>query len=524
MAKKFFISTPIYYASGNPHIGHAYTTILADVINRYKKLIGYETFFITGMDEHGQKIETLAKNSNVSNQEFVDINAKKFQSLFNLLGIEYNCFIRTTNPNHIAMVQKIFSQMMKNDDIYLDQWKGYYCVSCEENYTIGQIHEKDGKLYCNVGHEIVEKNESSYFFRMSKYADWLQKFLKSHPNFVVPNHRINELQNNFLNNLTDLSISRTSITWGIPILENHQHVIYVWLDALFNYLSGLGYLSNDDSNYQKFWLDNETEKLHLMSKEITRFHCIYWPIFLKSLNLNLPTQILAHGWIITKEGKMSKSLGNVIDPIALVNTYSRDAFRYFLIKEIPIYRDGIFSYENFVETINSDLANNVGNLVNRTIGMLKKYTNGTIPEYKGCINSQDVIIEEKIHALIQNLPTFINNYQLDELIIQCIELIKIANKYIEDVKPWELYKDNKISELESLLTHLGLVIQTTILVLSPILIDGTKSMAEQMNIDFSTISLENCLDFSSLNGLIVNSASPIYTRYELPDDTKNLSK
>ncbi|MDE5651473.1 MAG: class I tRNA ligase family protein, partial [Ureaplasma sp.] len=250
MNKKAFISTPIYYASGNPHIGHAYTTLLADVLSRYKKMLGYDVFFVTGTDEFGQKIQTLAKANNLSEQEFVDNNCKKFIDLFNKLGIEYNGFSRTTNPNHIKTVQKVFSQMIKNDDIYLDNWNGYYCVSCEENYTKSQIVEKDGEMFCNVGHKIVKKNEESYFFKMSKYNKWISSFLDSNPNLIYPQHRVNELKNNFLKDLTDLSVSRTTTTWGIPIIENSNHKIYVWVDALFNYLTILGYLQSDDSNYK----------------------------------------------------------------------------------------------------------------------------------------------------------------------------------------------------------------------------------------------------------------------------------
>lgn len=514
MSKKFYITTPIYYASGNPHIGHAYTTLLADTINRYKKLIGYDTYFVTGMDEHGQKIENLAKEKNMSEQDFVDMNSQKFKDLFELLGIKYDYFIRTTDHKHVELVQKIFTQMFNNGDIYLDHWKGYYCVSCEENYNLNQIKNIDGKLYCNVGHPITEKNEESYFFKMTKYALWLQEFLEQNENFVTPRHRVTELQNNFLNNLTDLSISRTSINWGIPILENNKHVIYVWLDALFNYLSALNYLTDDDSKYQKFWNDPNSEILHLMSKEITRFHCIYWPIFLKSLNLNLPTRILAHGWIVTKEGKMSKSLGNVIDPIAIVNEFSRDALRYFLIKEIPTYRDGIFSYDNFIEIINSDLANNIGNLINRTIGMLNKYTDGIIPNYEGIVNTLDENIENGIKNIFNNLEPYISEYRLDEILELVITLVKDSNKYIEETKPWELNKNGQIKEIKSILTHLSLVIQAVLFVLSPVLIDGTNELAKQMNIDLNKLNIEKCLDFNSLNGTKVNIATPVYPRYE----------
>ena len=520
MNKKFFISTPIYYASGKPHIGHAYTTLVADVINRYKKMLGYDTFFVTGSDEHGQKIETLATANNMTPQEFVDMNSNGFKNLFELMGIQYDKFIRTTDKNHVELVQKVFRHMLKNGDIYLDQWQGYYCVSCEENYTINQIQKKGDDLVCAVGHKITTKNEESYFFEMSKYADWLKTFLNDHPNFIIPSHRITELENNFLNNLMDLSISRTSIKWGIPIIENDKHVVYVWLDALFNYLSALGYLSDDDSKYQEFWNNNNSERLHLMSKEITRFHCIYWPIFLKSLNLNLPTQVLSHGWIVTKEGKMSKSLGNVIDPIEIMKNFGRDQLRYFLMKEISFNRDGIFSYDIFYEVINSDLANNIGNLVNRTIGMLKKYTDGVIPAYQNIVNKLDQHIESNIQELLNNLPTLINNYQINELLEQTVILVKNTNKYIEDLKPWELKKNNQVNELNSLLTHLCLVIQVVIYIMNPVLIDGTVKMANQMNIDMSKLSIEKCLDFNSLNQVKVNDAEPIFVRFEIDEKNK----
>ncbi len=514
MIKKAFISTPIYYASGKPHIGHAYTTILADIINRYKKLFGYETFFVTGTDEHGQKIAQKAAECNISTKEFVDQCSLNFKNLFEILGIEYDCFIRTTDDRHVKLVQDTFQTLYDKGYIYLDNWTGYYCVQCEETLIENQIVKKPDGFYCEIGHKIIDKNEESYFLNIHNDAQWLKDYYASHPNFIIPNYRINELENNFLNNLADLSISRTSIDWGIEVPINNKHVIYVWLDALMNYLSALGYKSNDDSNYQKFWADPNCEKIQLMSKEIIRFHCIYWPLILKDLGLNLPTTILSHGWIVTKEGKMSKSLGNVIDPIELVNNYGRDQLRYFIIKDLPTYKDGIFSYDMLEETINADLANNIGNLISRTIGMLTKYTNKVVPSYIGCVLEMDNEVENLIKSTIIEVENAIKSLELEKTTIAIIELVKYANRYIEENKPWELFKINQIDQINSLLTHLCLVIQTVMLLMSPILIDGVKLMSEQMNINIKNLSLNKLLDFHSLDNVVVNDSYPIYARID----------
>ena len=512
MNKKAYITTPIYYASGDPHIGHAYTTVLADVLNRYKKLFGYETFFVTGTDEHGQKISLKAIENNLSPKEFVDKCSLKFKELFSTLGIKYDKFIRTTDDNHIKLVQDVFEQLYNDGHIYLDNWSGYYCIQCEETKNESEIVNKNGELYCNIGHKITLKNEESYFLNIKNESNWLKKYFDTYPNFVIPNYRINELKNNFLSNLLDLSISRTTIDWGIHIKQNPKHIVYVWLDALLNYLSALGYNSSNDTNYKKFWQDPNTEKIQLMSKEITRFHCIYWPLMLKYLNLNFPTTILSHGWIVTKEGKMSKSLGNIINPYDLINKYSRDCVRYFLVKELPIHKDGIFSYDLLEETINSDLANNIGNLISRTIGMLNKYTNSVIPEYKGPILIDDKDIELKMINTVKLVEKNVNDLQLDLCLVNILELIKDANKYIENNKPWELFKNNNLNELHSLLTHLSLVIQLIIYLLSPVLIDGVKEMSLQMNINFNDLNIAKILNFKSLDNCKVNASTPIYKR------------
>ena len=382
--KRIYITTPIYYSSGKPHIGHAFTTILADVLARYKKKIGHDVFFMTGMDEHGQKIEEKAKELKQTPKELVDSCAKVFKDLWNLLGIDYSYFIRTTDQYHIKAVQNIFTTLYNKGFIYLGMWEGLYCVSCEENYTKNQAVKKedDKNFYCAVGHKLSLREEESYFLKIKQFKKYISSFLHDE-NLVYPASRVNELFNSFLNNedFDDLSISRSNFTWGIPIKENPKHVIYVWLDALSNYITGLGYTQKNDEKFKKYWESQDCEIIHLMAKEITRFHCIYWPIMLEMLGLRKPTHYISHGWIITDKGKMSKSLGNVLDPIYFVNKYGRDAFRYYLAKEISIRDDSIFSEELFIGVFNKDLANTIGNLVNRTIGMVKKYVDGVMPKF-----------------------------------------------------------------------------------------------------------------------------------------------
>lgn len=513
MKTNFLITTPIYYASGKPHIGHAYTTILADVIKGYKKILGVKTCFLTGMDEHGQKIQEKAKSENKSPQEFVDSIFLLFIDLWKELDIEYDVFVRTTNLSHKKTLQEIFSKLYSKNLIYLDKWTGYYCPGCEENKLEKElIKVSENELKCQIGHTVQYKNEESYFYKMSQNSEWLLKLYNDLPNFIYPEFRKKELINNFISNLNDLSISRTSIDWGIKIIENNNHSIYVWLDALFSYLTGLGFLSNNDEKFKEFWENKDSEIVHLMSKEITRFHCIYWPIFLKDMDLRLPSTILSHGWIITKEGKMSKSLGNVIDPKELISKYGSDALRYFLMKEISITSDGVFDEVLFAEIFNSDLANNIGNLCSRTIGMLKKYNNGYIYEYSNENEKIDKEFFNILQKLKDNTIKNINEFNISQLIKEVINLINYCNKLIEDFRPWNLFNQNNkklLNMILSILVHTNFIVAN---LLEPILKKGSIKIKEQLNINKIKFSVDLITNLKTIRNITVNDSIPIYNR------------
>lgn len=511
MNRKFYISTPIYYPSGRPHVGHAYSTILADVISRYKKILGYDTFFVTGTDEHGKKIEESAKREGVEIIEYVNKNVEIFLSLWKMLGINYDKFIRTTDAKHIETVQSVFSIFFEKKLIYLSEWSGIYCIACEENISEKDAIKKDNKLFCVHGHELIKIKEESFFFKMSEFTKWISDYYHDNSEFIYPNSRMLELKNNFLETkLQDLSISRTSFSWGIPILEKSNHVIYVWMDALLNYISVLGFLQKDDSLFKKYWLDDNTEIVHLLSKEITRFHCIYWPIFLKNLNLRMPTKILSHGWIITKEGKMSKSIGNVLDPFYFIEKYGRDALRYYLMKDMSLTNDNIFSEESFVGTFNGDLSNNFGNLVSRTIGMVNKYSNSNFNPLNTNIDNYDKDMINNINLTNKKAVEYINSFDIPNLLNEIQLLINASNKYIEDSKPWELFKKNDNNKINNILNLLAKTIEVCTFWLEPVLIDGTKVVKKQIN--FNEISYNTVIDINSINNITVNESSPIYIR------------
>ena len=474
--EKFYITTPIYYPSGKFHIGTAYTTILADTIARYKKQRGYETRLLTGLDEHGQKIEEVAIKLGKTPQEYVDGMAEQAKALWKKLGIENDDFIRTTEERHTKVVEKIFDYFMEKGDIYKGEYEGNYCVPCETYFTDTQL--VDGKCP-DCGREVKLMREEAYFFNMKKYTDRLLKYYEENPNFIKPDSRKNELLNNFIKpGLEDLCVTRTTFDWGIKVLKDPKHVVYVWLDALTNYITALGYMSDDDSNFKKFW----PADLHIVGKDIIRFHGIYWPIFLMALDLPLPKQIYAHGFIMMKDGKMSKSKGNVIYPEILMDRYGNDAFKYFLLREFPYGQDCVFSPEGFVERFNYDLCNDLGNLLNRTVAMVNKYNAGVLPEYKGHVTEFDKDLEEFTLEQINKYEKNMDEYVVNNALIELWQVVTRTNKYIDETAPWVLAKEEKKEELDSVMYHLVENLRKIAILLYPFMKETSLNMFNQLGI------------------------------------------
>lgn len=545
MTKSFYITTPIYYPSGKLHIGSAYTTIACDVLARYKRMMNYDTFYLTGLDEHGQKIQSKAEEAGITPKAYVDDMAVGVKELWKLLDISYDKFIRTTDDYHEEVVAQVFERLLEKGDIYLGEYQGWYSVSDEEFFTESQLAEvyrdDEGNVIGGVapsGHEVELVSEESYFFKLSKYANQLVAFYKANPDFISPNIRMNEMLKNFIEpGLEDLAVSRTTFTWGVQIPSNPKHVVYVWIDALLNYATALGYGQSDSANFDKFWLADTVTKSwtddsgktwdftvnpevnHMVGKDILRFHSIYWPIILMALELPLPNRLVAHGWFVMQDGKMSKSKGNVVYPEMLVERFGLDSLRYYLMRSLPVGSDGTFTPEDYVGRINYELANDLGNLLNRTVAMINKYFGGQIPDYKENVTDFDADLSDFV---AENLKLYHQNMDAVDYprALEAVwNIISRTNKYIDETAPWVLAKEDGDKELlAAVMAHLAASLRVVAHLIQPFMMETSNAIMEQLGLgtDFDLEHLE-------LSGLpsgvqVVAKGTPIFPRLDMEEE------
>jgi len=494
MSKNFYITTPIYYPSGKPHMGHAYSSIVADIFARFKRIEGYNVLFLTGTDEHGQKIQKEAEKNQKDPKKFCDEISETFRSLSKILNLSNNDFIRTTEARHLKSVKEIWNRLIKSGDIYLDKYSGWYSVSDEAYYDKDEIEEKNGKKISKTSGSSVEwVEEESYFFKLSEFQNKLLEHYRKHEDFILPKSRKNEVIKFVEKGLKDLSISRTSFSWGIPVPENNKHVIYVWLDALTNYLSALNFPDIEDNKYKSFW----PADVHIIGKDILRFHAVYWPAFLLAADLPLPKKVFGHGWILSDEKKMSKSVGNILDPIEIIKDYGIDQLRYYLIKEVSLGNDGSISMENLKNCINNDLANNYGNLCQRVFSFIKKNCGNKIPKSNNLIKS-DIKLIKNIKDNIPKLIEKINKQNLNEYVKMVVNFSFEANKYFNDSEPWALKKENP-ERMNAILYTIVEQIKNISILLNPIIPISTKKVLDTINFSESNITINNIKNENTLD-------------------------